>query len=308
MWTIDEPDLNAVTAFAKVAEMRSFRGAAEALGLAKSTLSQRVAKLEQQLGARLLSRTTRVVRLTEVGESSYQAVAPALAALHAADCLVADLRQRPRGSLRLTAPVELGQAVMGDAIAWFAERHPEVDLLIELTDRQVNLVEEGFDLALRVGPLSDSSLVSRRISEPQAKRLYASPAYLKAHGVPARPDDLARHACMVMTGHTEATTWRLHGPDGPEAIALRPKIAVNSWTVLRELALAGRGIARLPELELREALATGALVEVLADYAPPPVACYAVFPSARNLSPTVRAMIDALVERLGAESRRLATA
>lgn len=295
-----------MTAFAKVAEEQSFRGAARALGVWKSALSQRVARLEEPLGVRLLSRTTRSVRLTDVGESCYQAVAPALVALRAADILVEDLRQRPRGSLRLTAPIELGQCILGDALAWFAERHPDVDIFVELTDRQVNLIEEGFDLALRIGPMKDSSLVSRRVSEPQAIRLYTSPAYLRAHGTPTCPEQLAEHTCLAMTGHTEATTWRPHGPDGPQAFAVRPKIAVNSWSLLRELALAGRGIVRLPALNARHALANGELVEVRAECAPPPVACYAVFPSARNLSPTVRAMIDSLIKRLNAESCRMA--
>jgi DNA-binding transcriptional LysR family regulator len=232
-------------------------------------------------------------------------VAPALAALRAADGLVEDLRQRPRGSLRMTAPLELGQSIMGDVLAWFGANHPEVNVMVELTDRQVNLVEEGFDLALRVGPLQDSSLVARRLSQPHAKRLYASPAYLSLHGAPERPEQLADHACLIMTGHMEATTWRLHGPDGPEAIALRPKIAVNSWIVLRELAIAGRGVARLPELNVRHAVGMGELIEILPDYAPPPVACYAVFPSARNLSPTVRAMIESLMTRLNDESCRM---
>ena len=305
MWTVADHDLNGVTAFAMVAEEQSFRGAARALGVSKSALSQRVARLEARLGARLLTRNTRTVRLTDVGESYLQAIAPALAALQAADNLVADLQQRPRGNLRLTAPVELGQSVLGDALTWFTERHPEVDVIVELTDRQVNLIEEGFDLALRIGPLRDSSLMSRRISEPQAKRLYASPAYLRMHGTPEQPADLADHRCLVMSAHTEASTWRLHGEDGPRTIALRPKVAVNSWGVLRDLAIAGRGIARLPELDVQHALAGGQLVEVLSDHAPPPVACYAVFPSARNLSPSIRAMIDALIERLSAESCRL---
>lgn len=300
-----DQDLNGLTAFAKVAEAQSFRGAARALGLSKSALSQRVAKLEERLGARLLTRNTRTVRLTDVGESYLEAIAPALAALQAADNLVADLQQRPRGNLRLTAPVELGQSVLGDALIWFAERHPEVDVHVELTDRQVNLVEEGFDLALRVGPLRDSSLVSRRISEPQAKRLYASPAYLRIHGAPATPADLVDHRCLVMTAHTDASTWRLHGQEGAQSVVVRPKVAINSWGVLRDLAIAGLGIARLPELYVRDALAAGDLVEVLPDHAPPPAACYAVFPSVRNLSPNIRAMIDALIERLGAESCRL---
>lgn len=308
MWTLDNQDLNAVTAFAMVAEEQSFRGAARALGVSKSTLSQRVAKLEEQLGARLLSRSTRSVRLTDIGENYYQAVAPALAALRAAQTLVGDLQQQPRGRLRLTAPMELGQCVMGDALGWFSERHPDVEVWVELTDRKVNLVEEGFDLALRVGPPSGADLITRRVSEPQTKRLYASPGYLAAHGAPTRPEDLADHACLVMTGHSDAATWKLHGPDGPRPTAIRPSIAVNSWAVLRELAIAGRGIARLPELNARDAVASGRLIEMLAEHAPPPVACYAVYPSARNLSPAVRAMIDALVERLGAESCRVAAA
>lgn len=302
---MDDLDLNAVTAFVRVAEERSFRGAAKALGASKSTVSQRISQLEERLGARLFDRTTRSVRLTDVGESYYKAVAPALASLRAAESLVEDLGGRPRGRLRLTAPLELGQCVMGDALAWFAERFPEVEVWADLTDRHVNLVEEGFDLALRVGPLSDSALVARRVSEPQTKRLYASPDYLARCGTPTRPAELSDHDCLVMSGAKEATTWALHGPDGPEAIAIRPRIAVNSWMVVRDLAIAGRGIARLPELNAREALAEDQLVEVLADFAPPPSACYAVYPSARNQSPSVRAMIEVLVERLNASSCRL---
>lgn len=305
MWTIDDLDLNAVTAFARVAEERSFRGAARVLGVSKSAVSQRVAQLEERLGARLLDRTTRTVRLTDVGESYFEAVAPALAALRAAETVVEDLGRKPRGRLRLTAPMELGQCVMGDALSWFSEKFPEVEVWAELTDRDVNLVEEGFDLAIRFGPMQDSALVTRRVSEPQTRRLYVSPAYLETQGAPERPEDLAEHACLVVTGGPEATTWRFDGPDGPQSVQVRPRVAMNNWLVMRELAAAGIGVVRLPELSARECVAQGRLVEVMRDYAPPPVACYAVFPSARNMSPNVRAMLDVLIERLSAASCRV---
>ncbi|MCI4664233.1 MAG: LysR family transcriptional regulator [Neomegalonema sp.] len=298
MWTIADLDLPAVSAFAKVAEERSFRAAAKALGVSKSTVSQRVVRLEERLGVRLFDRTTRNVRLTDAGESYYEAVSPALAALRAADELIGDMKEKPTGRLRLTAPMDLGHCVMGDVVGRFSERHPDVEVRVDLTDRVVNLVEEGFDLAVRSGPLEDSFLTARRLSSPQSKRLFASPDYLAEIGTPARPEDLSGHKILAMTGHREGATWRFEAADGPLSIAVRPYLAINSFPALLELAVAGRGVARLPELRAVGAVASGRLVEVLADFAPPPSALYAVTASARRQSASVRAMIEVLAERL----------
>lgn len=298
MRTMNDINLNAITAFLLVAEKQSFRGAARALGVSKSTLSQRVANLEEQLGAQLLRRTTRSVRLTDIGENYYRSVEPALASILNAERQVGEIQGHPRGRLRLSAPVEMGQCILGAVLVEYARRYPDVDVAVDLSDRRVNLIEEGFDLAIRIGPLDDSSLICRKISTLGPLRLFASPDYLKREGSPLAPADLADHACLAMSGAQEAVTWRLEGPDGTLAVPIRPRMTVGSWNILRELIVGGLGIGRLPDLTGMQEVADGHLVEILPDWAPQGDACYAVYPGGRNPSPALRAMVDLLSEHL----------
>lgn len=298
MRTMNDINLNAITAFLLVAEKQSFRGAARALGVSKSTLSQRVAALEDQLGAQLLWRTTRSVRLTDIGESYYRAVEPALATILSAEKQVGDIQGHPRGRLRLSAPVEMGQCILGNVLIEYAKLYPDVEVVADLSDRKVNLIEEGFDLAIRVGPLDDSSLICRRLSILGPLRLFASPDYLQRHGTPRTPQDLADHACLAMTGQQEAVTWHLDGPDGTLALPIRPRMAVGSWNILRELIVAGMGIGRLPEITGLQETGEGNLEEILPEWAPAGDACYAVYPSGKNPSPALRAMVDLLSAHL----------
>jgi DNA-binding transcriptional LysR family regulator len=275
-------------AFLAVVEARGFREAARALGIPKSTLSQRVAALETRLGARLLSRSTRKLQLTDLGANYHRDIAPAIEQLRAAEARIAMLQTAPSGRLRMTAPFELGQGIFGALLAEYGARYPEVRLEAVLADRQVDLIEEGFDVALRVGPLNDSRLVARRVASPQSMRLYASEAYLHAAGTPRHPDDLAGHRCLVMSGAREARTWRFERGREKFAVNVQPHAEVNSFLVLAELARRDLGLVRMPESYATDA----ALRQVLKAFVPASRDCYLVYPSARHVSPALRAMIE----------------
>jgi DNA-binding transcriptional LysR family regulator len=287
-------DPNAIVAFVSVVGEKSFRGAARALGIPKSTLSERVALLEEHLGARLLSRTTRSVALTDIGASYHRQVAPALAQLRAAEALVGDLAAHPSGRLRMTMPTELGHIALGDLLGEFSARHPDVKVEVDLTDRHVNLVDEGYDLAVRVGPLADSRLMTRRLGKPQLLAVYASPTYLERAGTPRRPRDLAEHRCLVMSSASTSNVWTFRSGRRASTVAIDPHLSVNSFGVLADLAARGLGVARMPS---RYARAELGLVEILSSYAPPPRQVFAVYPSARHVSSALRAMLEVLAER-----------
>ncbi|HEY5958934.1 MAG TPA: LysR family transcriptional regulator, partial [Polyangiaceae bacterium] len=201
-------DPRLVSAFIAVVEQGGFRGAARQLGISKSALSARVAALELHLGVQLLARTTRNVKLTEIGMSYHQLVVPALRTLGDAERLVRQMTAHPSGRLRLTAPNELGQLLFGEVLASYCTRYPDVVLEVELSDRRVKMIEEGFDLALRIGPIPDSELVTRKLGHALHMGIYASPEYLRVSGTPLEPAELTRHHCMAMSGSTSPIQWQ----------------------------------------------------------------------------------------------------
>lgn len=293
------PDLNAVAVFAKVVELKNFRAAALALGIPRSTVSARVAQLEDRLGVRLLERTTRSLRLTHAGATYHRSITPALEALDSAARAVDDLNAEPSGPLKITATIEGGQFALAPVLAAYMQRFPGVELQVELTDRRVDLLEEGFDLALRMGTLPDSSLIARKLRAPGHLRVYASPAYLAQHGEPKKPEALGQHACLIMTGQSEPAVWRFLVKKKLLAVTVRARASANSFVLLRELAIAARGIVRLPEYIAAPAEKAGTLRPLLDAFQPPAQPWHAVYPSARHLSPKLRALVDLIEEHYG---------
>jgi DNA-binding transcriptional LysR family regulator len=290
-------DLNAVSVFAKVVELGSFRAAARALSIPKSTVSAKVSQLEKGIGLRLLERTTRSLRLTDAGEAYHRQAAPALDALTEAARSIEVLRAEPRGRMRITASLEGGQFLLGPIIGEYMRRHPAVDLEVELADRHVDLIKEGFDLALRAGPLPDSTLIARRLVPPGALGVYASPAYLQRRRAPRRPSALSRHDCLVMTSQKTPNVWLFRVKRRLVPVEVSVRAAANSFVLLAEMAVAGLGIARLPDYIAQAPGRAGKLRALLRPFAPEPIDWFAVYPSARNLSPKVRAFVELLEER-----------
>jgi DNA-binding transcriptional LysR family regulator len=282
-------DPAAAQVFAAVVEHQSFRAAAAALGMPKSTVSRKVAELEERLGARLLERTTRSLRLTDMGTAYLAQAAPAVAMLADAERVVEQLKAEPQGVLRVSMPGNFGQMFLGDMLADFREQFPKVRLVIELADRNVDLVEEGFDAAMRAGALSDSSLVARRIAASPIG-YYASPGYLAARGEPVLPNDLAAHDCIVFDARM--ATWPFTVRRKQVTVRVTGPVVVNSFASMRTLAVRGHGIARIPAFMVETQLAAGELIPVLAAYQPPPTPLHIVYPSARSLSPKVRAFVE----------------
>lgn len=290
------PDLNAVSAFYQVVELKSFRAAAAALGIPKSTVSRKVAELEDALGARLLERTTRSLRLTDAGRAYHVRVAPALDALLEAERAVDEQNQKPSGRLRLTMTTEGGQTLLGPVLSEYLRAYPDVKLDVELTDRRVDLVEEGFDVAIRAGALADSTLIAKKIGAPGRMRLYASPEYMRRRGTPRHPRELTNHDCLIMSAQTTPTIWTFRDKRKVLPVKVRVHAEANSFLLLRDLAVHGHGLARLPDYFAAEATASGHLTSLLEGFLPEAMPWHVVYPSARNLSPKVRALVE-LLER-----------
>lgn len=293
--------LAALEAFAKVAETQSFSEAARRLRSSKSAVSRHVAALEAGLGARLFHRTTRSLTLTEAGRDYFARASRILADLDEADASVTQLQAAPRGRLRVNAPMSFGFLHLAPALGDFLARYPEVELDVNLTDRFVDLVDEGVDVAVRIGSLTDSSLVARRLAGIR-RVLCASPDYLERRGVPKTPDDLKGHDCLSNTNITITREWRFIHPDGkPWPIEVRGRMTANSGDLLRVAALHGHGFVHLPTFIVGGDLRAGTLVSVLDPYIAQDLTLNAVYPTARHLSPKVRAFVDFLAERFGGD-------
>ena len=291
--------LAALEAFVRVAETQSFSEAARRMRVGKSVVSREVAALEAELGVRLIKRTTRSLSLTDAGRSYCERAQRILADLDEANRAVSEHNTTPRGRLKVSAPLSFGFLHLAPALADFVARYPDVQVDVALNDRFVDLVNEGFDLAIRIGALDDSSLIARKVGT--AKRIVcASPKYLAERGTPQTPDDLPNHECLTNSGIALGREWRFQRADGSAwTISVNPRISMDNGDALRVCALNGLGFASLPSFIVGADLQSGALVSVLEAYAHLEFNINAVYPHARHLSSAVRAFVDFLAGRFG---------
>ena len=289
--------LNSIRAFTKVVQHSSFAAAARDLRLSRSAVSKHVIELEQELGVQLLSRTTRSVTATENGQAYYERCLAILSDLEEADLSATRLQAEVRGLLRINAPMSFGTLHLARAVADFMEKYPDLRIQLLLSDQQVDPVQEGFDVTLRIADLPSSSMIARRIA-PARRAICASPSYLARHGTPKHPDDLRGHACLTYGHLATGNQWKLTGPDGDHWIAIPWTLCTNNAEVLRDAAVQGRGIA-LPTFIAGADVQQGRLATILPGYQAPEISIYAIYPETRHLSLKVRVFIDFLVERFG---------
>jgi DNA-binding transcriptional LysR family regulator len=296
-------DLNDTYYFAEVVDRGGFAAAGRALGIPKSKLSRRVADLEQRLGVRLLQRTTRKLSLTEAGELYHRHAVAMREEAEAAEEAVAMVQNEPRGTIRVTCPVTLAQTTIGPVLPKFVQEHPHVRIDMLVTNRVIDLVQEGVDVALRVRPTVDDSgsLIVKKIAMTHGL-LVASPRLLAREGRPQSPDDLANLPRVAMAAADGRASWHLVGPHAREfTLQHKPCVTADDLLTLRYFVLDGSGICVLPDYMVRRDIREGKLEEVLPGWAPRPSVIHAVFPSRRGLVPAVRRFLDFLGENVTGE-------
>ncbi|ARP97565.1 LysR family transcriptional regulator [Bordetella genomosp. 13] len=293
-------DLNDLYYFAQVVEQGGFSAAARALDIPKSRLSRRISQLEERLGVRLLQRTTRRLRLTTAGERYLRYCLEMTASARAAEDAMRQLQAEPSGPVVVSCPVSLAQILLAPLLPEFLDTWPSVSVQMLVTNRRVDLIREGVDLALRVRTRldTDAELVVRRLGTASGT-LVASPAYLQRHGTPETPQDLAAHATLSFSEPQAEVRWTLYDSNNEETeVLLRPQLCCNDFIVLTEAAVRGRGISLLPSEATREQMRRGQLVRVLPDWRSPEGIVHCIYPSRRGMMPAVRALVDFLSERL----------
>ncbi|MQQ99719.1 LysR family transcriptional regulator [Glaciimonas soli] len=291
--------LNSMQIFVRVVEKGGFSAAAEVSGISPTMVGKHVRQLEEELGVRLLNRTTRRQSLTEIGQHYFERCKQALLEIEAADASVKEMQLVPRGVLRVTAPVTFGSLVLTDVIAEYLSQYPEVELDLSLNDRAVDLIEEGFEVAIRIGDLPDSSLIARPL-QPYRVVVCAAPAYLEKYGRPQTPQQLSDHNCLYFVHVTSNNRWQFFGSAGKEIIEVRGSFRANNGWALRTAALNGIGIIMQPETLLAEEIAAGRLVRLLENYELSHRPMHVLMASNRKTTPKLKTFVEFVVGRFGA--------
>lgn len=288
--------ITSMTVFVRVAELGGFAAAADELDISATMVGKHIKALEDRLGSRLLNRTTRRQHLSEVGRLYYERCKSLLSDLAAAEASADELRAAPRGTLRVTTVVSFGTRVLAPAIGEFLRRYPEVQMDLSLNDRVVDLVEEGFDAAIRTGPLADSGLVARPLA-PYRMLICASPGYLAARGTPRKPQDLAAHECLNFSLWPMRSRWRLLDRSGEHNVAVNGRLRINNGEALRFAALAGAGIVLQPEMLLADDVRAGRLLPLLPRFEVPSRPLHLVYPHDRRPTPKLQRFVEFVLEK-----------
>ena len=296
--------LISMAVFKRAVEDGSFAAAARRFGISAEMVGNHVRALETHLGVRLLNRTTRRLHLTEVGSSYYARCTSILADIDEAEAEAGSLQAKPRGLLRIAAPVTFGVRRLAPAVSAYMTHYPEVTLELVVSDRFVNLIEEGLDMAIRIGPLEESSLIVRRLTTARLVAC-ASPAYLLRAGRPETPSDLTRHACLIYTETGEPTRWRFQDPDGrDETVHVSGPVASSNPELVRQLALAGHGVILCPNFSVDVDIAEGRLTALLTNWRAREIPIHVLYPHRSLLSTKVRSFVDFLAERFRPDGER----
>ena len=283
--------------FVAAVDAGGFSAAARLLDLTPSAVSKQISRLEERLGARLLNRSTRRISLTDAGREFYERSRAILADIDEAERAIGSVSEEPRGTLRVTASISFGQRQIVPLVPEFSARYPGIRVDVQFSDRMVDIVEEGIDVAVRVSAPASSALIARQLA-PDRRIVCASPDYLRKHGTPDNPEDLAGHNALIYST-VYSDTWRFDGLTGARAVRVRSSFSANSGEAIRDMALGGHGVARLATFLVGPDIAAGRLVELLADWRDPQEnIIHAVYPSRRLVPPATRAFVDFLVEKM----------
>jgi DNA-binding transcriptional LysR family regulator len=285
--------LGAMEMFVRIVETGSFSAVARQIGTTQPTISKQLTALEKQLQTRLLHRSTRSLGLTEAGAAYYERCRRIIDEVREAEAALGRLQTGLAGTLHVNASIALGQIFLAPLVLKFQRQYPALGIELSLNDRYIDLVEEGVDVAVRIGQLADSNLVARRLGSTR-RVLVATPAYLAAHGIPERPEDLTRHNCLLYAYLSSGNEWLFNGPDGEIRVRVHGSFKANNGHVIREAVLDGVGVAITPDWLAHDKLESGEIVALLPQFAAPPLEINAVYPSARHVSVKVRAFVEFL--------------
>jgi DNA-binding transcriptional LysR family regulator len=287
--------LMSMRVFATVVETHSFTAAATRLAISTAMTSKHVQHLEEHLGTRLLNRTTRKLSLTDSGLAYFERCSQILADIDESEAEAVNLTARPHGTLRVTMPVSFAVRHLAPMLTQYMRSYPEVQLDLFLSDRRTDLIDNGLDLALRIGPSLEPNLIARRLATDRMM-ICASADYLRRHGTPQVPEALAAHNCLLYSYASVGNEWRMQGADGEHVVKVSGTVKINNGDLLNQMAIAGQGIICQPEFLVRAEVESGQLVEILRDYALPQVGIHAVYSSRKHLSAKIRSFVDCLVD------------